>query len=223
MSDLNKDAYEVPDYKDILNQINEYIEKNPNALTTTSKEQFTKTMDKATNGNYSTVASGSDAELKAPVQTNTEKEDTTPDLGFATRENVDTSRLTALRQQIMTTDNKQSFKVEKNNTTNPIKTANTLNEKMSEAANNQDRLAIIKEFFEKSPMLKKALEKYVIGATDSLTILNALPTNARKYLAQKLTQKGLLKEEDIEKLKLSINEKQLLITMYRKIQKPEEV
>lgn len=72
-------------------------------------------------------------------------------------------------------------------------------------------------------MLKKALEKYVIGATDSLTILNALPTNARKYLAQKLTQKGLLKEEDIEKLKLSINEKQLLITMYRKIQKPEEV
>ena len=29
--------------------------------------------------------------------------------------------------------------------------------------------------------------------------------------------------EDIEKLKLSINEKQLLITMYRKIQKPEEV
>ena len=28
MSDLNKDAYEVPDYKDILNQINEYIEKN---------------------------------------------------------------------------------------------------------------------------------------------------------------------------------------------------
>lgn len=223
LSDLNKDAYEVPDYKDILNQINEYIEKNPNALTTTSKEQFTKTMDKATNGNYSTVASGSDAELKAPVQTNTEKEDTTPDLGFATRENVDTSRLTALRQQIMTTDNKQSFKVEKNNTTNPIKTANTLNEKMSEAANNQDRLAIIKEFFEKSPMLKKALEKYVIGATDSLTILNALPTNARKYLAQKLTQKGLLKEEDIEKLKLSINEKQLLITMYRKIQKPEEV
>ena len=157
MSDLNKDAYEVPDYKDILNQINEYIEKNPNALTTTSKEQFTKTMDKATNGNYS----------------NTEKEDTTPDLGFATRENVDTSRLTALRQQIMTTDNKQSFKVEKTNTTNPIKTANTLNEKMSEAANNQDRLAIIKEFFEKSPMLKKALEKYVIGATDSLTILNA--------------------------------------------------
>ena len=155
-------------------------------------------MDKATNGNYSTVASGSDAELKAPVQTNTEKEDTTPDLGFATRENVDTSRLTALRQQIMTTDNKQSFKVEKTNTTNPIKTANTLNEKMSEAANNQDRLAIIKEFFEKSPMLKKALEKYVIGATDSLTILNALPTNARKYLAQKLTQKGLLKEEDIE-------------------------
>ena len=122
----------------------------------------------------------------------------------------------------MTTDNKQSFKVEKTNTTNPIKTANTLNEKMSEAANNQDRLAIIKEFFEKSPMLKKALEKYVIGATDSLTILNALPTNARKYLAQKLTQKGLLKEEDIEKLKLSINEKQLLITMYRKIQKPEE-
>ena len=80
-------------------------------MTTTSKEQFTKTMDKATNGNYSTVASGSDAELKAPVQTNTEKEDTTPDLGFATRENVDTSRLTALRQQIMTTDNKQSFKV----------------------------------------------------------------------------------------------------------------
>ena len=94
---------------------------------------------------------------------------------------------------------------------------------MSEAANNQDRLAIIKEFFEKSPMLKKALEKKINREKNSLTILNALPTNARKYLAQKLTQKGLLKEEDIEKLKLSINEKKLLITMYRKIQKPEEV
>lgn len=196
--------------KIFLNQINEYIEKILMPLTTTSKEQFTKTMDKATNGNYSTVASGSDAELKAPVQTNTEKEDTTPDLGFATRENVDTSRLTALRQQIMTTDNKQSFKVEKTNTTNPIKTANTLNEKMSEAANNQDRLAIIKEFFEKSPMLKKALEKYVIGATDSLTILNALPTNARKYLAAKINSKRVIKRRRYRKIKIIINENSFL-------------
>ena len=38
-----------------------------------------------------------------------------------------------------------------------------------------------------------------------------------------ILKKNKLKEEDIEKLKLSINEKQLLITMYRKIQKPEQV
>ena len=93
---------------------------------------------------------------------------------------------------------------------------------MAEASSGQDKLAVIKEFFDRSPMLKKALEKYLTGMTDSLYILNALPTNARKYLAQRLTQKGLLDESDIQKLNLSFSEKQLLNNILTENEKKAE-
>lgn len=209
---LNRDSYKLPSYKDILEQIKDFAEKCPDSIKI-SAEELTKNLDKATNGNYTKVSSGAEAsELNPPQEVKTETTEI-PDYGFAQKEeSVDTTRLTYLQQQIQNTiveDNK--FRVEKNiSQPNEQKTANTLNAKLAAANTNQDKLTVIKEFFDRSPLLKMALEKYLASVTDSLSILNALPTNARKYLAQKLIRKGLLNADDIQKLNLSYNEKQLL-------------
>ena len=64
---MNKDAYKLPIYKEVIKQINEYFEEHPEALTM-SKEELTKLLDEVTNGNYSIVASNSDAETKPPYE-----------------------------------------------------------------------------------------------------------------------------------------------------------
>ncbi len=220
---LNRDSYDLPSYKDIIKQISNYVEKRPESISL-PKEKIAQVLDKATNGNYTKVADSNETtiELNPPAQPKTEPAET-PDYGFAARESVDTTRLTFLQQQIKNSvvENRE-FRVEKNITQPEVKT-NTFNAKMAEAGSNQDKLAVIKEFFDKSPLLKLALEKYLTGVTDSLTILNALPTNARKYLAGKLVQKGQLKEDDIQKLNLSYNEKQLLLNKYKETQKQNPV
>lgn len=98
---MNKDAYELPIYKEVLKQVTEFVEKNPAALTM-SKEELTKVLDEATNGNYSVVASGSEAELKAPA-VKEEVEVQNADYGFTQRETVDSTRLLALQQQVAQT------------------------------------------------------------------------------------------------------------------------
>lgn len=217
---LNADSYELPTYKEILKQINTYTEKNSDNLSF-PKEELTKVLDKATNSNYTTVVSGNEKELTPPTLPNKNTEET-PDFGFSQQKSsIDTTRLTILQQQIQNSTEKQvGFKVE-----NPIKqekASNSMNEKMAAASSKQDKLAVIKEFFDRSPVLKKALEKYLTGMTDPLNILNSLPTNARKYLAQKLVQKGQLEESDILKLNLSFSEKQLLNNILKKKEEKAE-
>ena len=144
-----------------------------------------------------------------------------PDYGFTTRENVDTSRVIALKQQLNFTEEKTSFKIEKN-TTQPEKSGNTFKEQFAVAATRKEKLNVLRVFFDNSPVLKNALEKYMASITDPLNTLNALPTNVRKYLAQKLTQKGKLNEEDIYKLNLSFNEKQLLYNILKEDEKKKQ-
>lgn len=64
---MNKDAYNLPIYKEVLKQVNEFVEEHPEALTM-PKEELVKLLDEVTNGNYSTVATDSGAELKAPAE-----------------------------------------------------------------------------------------------------------------------------------------------------------
>lgn len=64
---MNKDAYNLPIYKEVLKQVNEFVEEHPEALTM-PKEELIKLLDEVTNGNYSTVATDSGAELKAPAE-----------------------------------------------------------------------------------------------------------------------------------------------------------
>ena len=111
---MNKDAYELPNYKNVIQEVTEFVEKHPEALTM-PKEELVKILDEATNGNYSVVASGSDAELKAPAQPASEDVQTVPDYGFTQKEAVDTTRLQALQQQIVAAseDSNPKFTVEK--------------------------------------------------------------------------------------------------------------
>lgn len=106
---MNKDAYELPIYKEVLKQVTEFIENNPEALTM-SKEELTKVLDEATNGNYSIVKPLNkeqlkNVELKAPAEKE-EVETQNADYGFTQKENIDSTRLLALQQQVaQTADN----------------------------------------------------------------------------------------------------------------------
>ena len=64
---LNKDAYELPNYTEVLNTVNEYVQNNPEMFTEDAKTDFVKAMNKATNGNYEIVINNTGAELNAPV------------------------------------------------------------------------------------------------------------------------------------------------------------
>lgn len=218
LNTLNADSFKLPSYKEIVKQINNYVENSEDI--SLPKEEYTSILDKSTNGNYTKILSGDDGELNPPntySQNNTE----TPDYGFIQRDNVDTTKLQTLRQQIINnTAPKEDFKVEKT-VTLTIEPTN-MSDKFAEASTRKEKIEIIKEMFDSSPLLKKALEKYVTGLTNSLNVLNALPTNARKYLAQKLTQKGLLDNSDIQKLNLSFDEKQLLYNILKKNEEKSE-
>ena len=67
---MNKDAYNLPIYREVLKQVNEFVEEHPEALAM-PKEELVKLLDEVTNGNYSTVATNSNAELKAPAEEKT--------------------------------------------------------------------------------------------------------------------------------------------------------
>ena len=62
---MNKDAYKLPIYRDVVKQVNEFVEEHPEALTI-PKEELVKLLDEVTNGNYSAIAQNPSAELKAP-------------------------------------------------------------------------------------------------------------------------------------------------------------
>ncbi len=90
---MNKDAYKLPIYREVIKQINEYFEEHPEALTM-SKEELTKLLDEVTNGNYSIVASNSDAETKPPYE---EKQGT---VGHENKQTVEEHNQNVAQQKI---------------------------------------------------------------------------------------------------------------------------
>ena len=65
LENINNDAYKLPIYRDVVKQVNEFVEEHPEALTI-PKEELVKLLDEVTNGNYSAIAQNPSAELKAP-------------------------------------------------------------------------------------------------------------------------------------------------------------
>ena len=144
-------------------------------------------------------------------------------IGFTTKKPENPNRVPELKSQLVSTEEKQTFRVEKT-TTKPeeLSSSAQIREKFESANTNQDKLKLISTYFDKSPLLKQALEKYVSNVTKPLNILNSLPSLARKYLAHKLVLNGSLDEGDIQKLNLSFGEKQILLETYKKTQKTRE-
>ena len=112
---INKDAYELPNYKEVVEQVTEFVENNPEALTM-PKEELVKLLDEATNGNYSIIKENPSAQLNAPQSTETAEPVETADYGFVQKEQpVDTTRLQTIKQEIVSAseETKPVFTVEK--------------------------------------------------------------------------------------------------------------
>lgn len=101
---LNADAYENPNYKEVLEQVNKYIEEHPECLTIPT-EEFIKKMNEITNGNFDKVVSGSSEALSAPrAKEETPKTPSTPQL---TEADIEASRanITAMTAELYTNNN----------------------------------------------------------------------------------------------------------------------
>ena len=119
LTTMNADAYELPIYREVMEQVVSYVENHPETMTM-PVEEFVKLMDKVTNGNYTTVVNdmqnGTTTALKEPVaNTSTSSVETTPNvetpdsertvsLGFNNAQNIDTTRLQELTTQINTSE-----------------------------------------------------------------------------------------------------------------------
>ncbi len=95
---MNKDAYKLPIYRDVVKQVNEFVEEHPEALTI-PKEELVKLLDEVTNGNYSAIAQNPSAELKAPRE---EKAGTTEIVNTKSKEEFEAAqaRLAAKTNEI---------------------------------------------------------------------------------------------------------------------------
>lgn len=209
---MNKDAYELPIYKEVLKQVTEFIEKNPEALTI-PKEELTKVLDEATNGNYSVVASGSEAELKAPA-VKEEVEVQNADYGFTQRKTVNSTRLDELKKQLIATDVPASFRVEK-----PVVDANKetsdLEAKLEKMNNNGKLAYITQNFYIFSYGIKTKIGTSLkqLGHQRLMQILPQI--NNDSFILGIYQQVGLT-SEDVEKLNVSISAKNIMLANIEK-------
>lgn len=122
LGQINRETYELPNYRDVMSKVSEYVEKHPEACTLPSKD-FDKLMDKVTNGNYSTVVNdaknGTTTALNAPtapveVDTTSSVATTSSASSFANNSQV-TSEVVAEsrnRVQVLTAQIQQNSKPE---------------------------------------------------------------------------------------------------------------
>lgn len=122
LAEMNKDAYELPNYKDVIEQALNYIEEHPEVLTL-PKEELTMILDEATNGNFSIIAENSDAPLNPPAATpetvsasaDNVSEDTAPAYGYTMPAAApDNTNLLAIQNEIFnqTIEEETNFTVE---------------------------------------------------------------------------------------------------------------
>ena len=219
LSTLNKDAYELPNYKEVIKQVTEFVENNPEALTM-PKEEIVKLLDEATNGNYSTVVSGSEQTLKAPAEKPVETAET-PDYGFTQKtEVVDTSRLESLKQQFYSEES-NPFTVEKREesiSTNPAKTTSKLQAKLSGMNSQEQMNYIAKNFHNFSYGVKNAIGTKLeqLGHNNLMRVLSKI--NSDSFILGVYKQLGL-KQDDIEDLNVSTGAKKIMLN---NLQREEE-
>ena len=212
LENINKDAYELPNYKEVIQQITAYVKENSKALTM-PKEEIEKLLDDVTNGNYSTVASGSEQTLKAPAEKPVETAET-PDYGFVQKtEIVDTSRLESLKQQFYSEEN-NTFTVEKREesvSTNPApKATSKLQAKLSGMNPQEQMNYIAKNFHNFSYGVKNAIGTRLeqLGHNNLMRALSQI--NSDSFILGIYKQLGL-KQDDIEDLNVSTGAKKIML------------
>lgn len=69
---MNEDNFKLPIYEDILKNVSKAInsDKNKDLLTNLTSKDIIKILDKTSNGNYSTIANNTGADLKEPIARN---------------------------------------------------------------------------------------------------------------------------------------------------------
>lgn len=74
LAQINRETFDMPNYRKIMERVSEYMEKHPDACNM-PKDKFNKLMDKVTNGNYSVVVedakNNTKTELNAPAPVET--------------------------------------------------------------------------------------------------------------------------------------------------------
>ena len=188
-------------YNDVIKEMAKAVEENSETLTM-SKEDLEEILNSITDNKYEDAAASYITEKENQKNQNT----TPPDIGFTPKEKVNTDKLNDLKKEILPKEDKPKFTVESPITKEP----ESLKEKFALADSKREKTDLIKKYFNYSPILKKAMENYIARLSNPLYVLNSLPSNARKYLAQKFVQKGKFDESDIQKLNLSFDDKQLL-------------
>ena len=220
LENINKDAYELPNYKEVIQQITAYVKENSKALTM-PKEEIEKLLDDVTNGNYSTVASGSEQTLKAPAEKPVETAET-PDYGFVQKtEIVDTSRLESLKQQFYSEEN-NTFTVEKREesvSTNPApKATSKLQAKLSGMNPQEQMNYIAKNFHNFSYGVKNAIGTRLeqLGHNNLMRVLSKI--NSDSFILGVYKQLGL-KQDDIEDLNVSTGAKKIMLNSLQREEK----
>lgn len=131
---LNTDAYKNPNYREVLNQVNKYIEKHPEYLTMT-KEEFINKMNEITNGNFDKVINNSSEPLKAPeVKTETPSTTTTKNQPQLTAEDIEARRanITSMNEQLQSQSSENNTNHQTNTPSNKKKYSLNVYEKYGE-------------------------------------------------------------------------------------------
>lgn len=207
LSALNKDAYETPVYKEVLENLNTYVQENKDNLEIPSKE-LEELLNNATDNNYNRVATGSSEELKAPQSNETkEKAAVNADIGFSQKETVDPARLQALKQQITPTEEKPKFRVDKTQTTPEVAAPQKSSSFKEIIASTPDceKSKVIETLYNSNAAFKLAIKAYIKMSSNPIYDLNKLPVGIRASLAKELFNADKISKEDLKKLNLSFD------------------
>lgn len=115
LSKMNNDALSLPNYKKIIEKVNEYIESNKDI----SKDDVKAIIHTATNGNSTALAKNPDAE----IVTQESAEQYNQDYGFALPQNdvfAEQLKLEKLRKDVCTQDDTPEFSVQKKKEEKPV-------------------------------------------------------------------------------------------------------
>lgn len=191
---MNRDAYELPIYKEVMTQVTEFVENNPDTLAL-PKDQLVKLLDKVTNGNYSEVVNNREnANIKAPAVKSSDKADAVSESGCG----YQTAPASVIEERITSLDEKRQIIAEESDEKAPkFEVAVAESHKYQEAKKNG--MSAVLNFFKetKNSMYKREVAKTVAKDNNRVQITN----KGGNQLAIYVNQARQFTDDEIAKLK----------------------